>query len=282
MQPTIKFTIEKEQNEKINYLDITIHRKNGRSEFSLYRKPTQPNIIIPNSSCDHHDHKLFGIHFLLNWVCTYPITTEAKQTEIHIIKNILQRNEYNANLIEKALSQSRKHNTHEEPKQKAKWATFTYCGKEVRQITKIFKDTQLNTVFRTQNTIENILRHKTKTEKYDSSGVYQMKCLDCPLRYIGQTGRTFKIRYKEHMCIQAIRNNNGNSGYSNHILNTGHTYETITDTMDVIRNGRKGRHLNTLEKYYIYRISKTNVHLNDIYNETQNPIFQEIYEIYNR
>jgi hypothetical protein len=41
-------------------------------------------------------------------------------------------------------------------------------------------------------------------------------------------GRTFNIRYKEH--IQAIRNNNSNSGYSNHIPNTGHTYGTITDT----------------------------------------------------
>jgi hypothetical protein len=59
-----------------------------------------------------------------------------------------------------------------------------------------------------------------------------MKCLDCPLRYIGETGRTVKIRYKEH--IQAIRNNNSNSGYSNHILNMGHTYGTITVTMDVI------------------------------------------------
>jgi hypothetical protein len=104
----------------------------------------------------------------------------------------------------------------------------------VRQVTNIFKDTQLNTAFRTQNTIENILRYKTKTEKYDNSGVYQMKCLDCPLRYIGQTGRTFKIRYKEH--IQAIRNNNSNSGYSKHILNTGHAYGTITDTIGVIRN----------------------------------------------
>jgi hypothetical protein len=43
---------------------------------------------------------------------------------------------------------------------------------------------------------------------------------------------------------------NGNSGYSTNILNTGHTYGTITDTMDVIRTGRKGRHLNTLEKYH--------------------------------
>jgi hypothetical protein len=33
LQPTIKFTIEKEQKEKRNYLDIAIHRKNERLEF---------------------------------------------------------------------------------------------------------------------------------------------------------------------------------------------------------------------------------------------------------
>jgi hypothetical protein len=108
--------------------------------------------------------------------------------------------------------------------------------------------------------------------------MHQMKCLNCPLRYVGQTGRTFKIRYKEQ--IQAIRNNNSNSGYSSHILNTGHTYGTITDTMDIIRKGKKGRHLNTLEKYHIYKVSKTNIHLNDTHNEAHNLIFQVMHETY--
>jgi hypothetical protein len=81
-----------------------------------------------------------------------------------------------------------------------------------------------------------------------------MKCLDCPLKYVGQTGRMFNVRYKED--IHAVRSNNDNSGYSNHILNMGHTYGTVTDTMDVIRTGRKGRHFNTLDKYHIYKISR--------------------------
>jgi hypothetical protein len=33
IQPSINFTIEKEQHEKINYLDITIHRRNKRLKF---------------------------------------------------------------------------------------------------------------------------------------------------------------------------------------------------------------------------------------------------------
>jgi hypothetical protein len=73
--------------------------------------------------------------------------------------------------------------------------------------------------------------------------------LELPTEIYWKTGRTFNLRFKEH--IQAIRSNCSKSGYTNHTLNMGHTYVTITDTMDVIRTGRKSRHLNTLEKYDI-------------------------------
>jgi hypothetical protein len=107
-----------------------------------------------------------------------------------------------------------------------------------------------------------------------------MKCLDCPLKYIGQTGRTFNVRYKGH--AHAIKSNNSNSGYSNHILYTGHTCGTVRDTMDVIRTGRKGRHLNPLEKYHIYKISRTNLHMDNRHIDTHSPIFQTIHELCDR
>jgi hypothetical protein len=74
-----------------------------------------------------------------------------------------------------------------------------------------------------------------------------MKFLDCTLKYIGQTGRTFNVRYKEH--IRAISSNNRHSGYSIYILSTGHTYGTITDAVDIWSVGRKGNHFNNLESY---------------------------------
>jgi hypothetical protein len=61
--------------------------------------------------------------------------------------------------------------------------------------------------------------------------------MDCPLKYVGQTGRTFYTRYKEH--IQAIWNNNDNSGYSKHILSIGNAYGNITNTMKVIKTEKK-------------------------------------------
>jgi hypothetical protein len=91
-------------------------------------------------------------------------------------------------------------------------------------------------------------------------------------------GRTFNTRYKEH--ILDIRSNNSNSEYSNHILNTGHAYGTITVTMEIITTGRQGKYLNTLESYHIYEISRENLHMNDTHIDTHNSIFEALHEIY--
>jgi hypothetical protein len=85
--------------------------------------------------------------------------------------------------------------------------------------------------------------------------------MDFPLKYAGQRGRIFCTKYKEH--IQVIRNNKGNPGYSNHILSTGHTYRIITDTINIIKTEKKGNHLNTSEKYHVYKISRNRLHMND-------------------
>jgi hypothetical protein len=66
------------------------------------------------------------------------------------------------------------------------------------------------------------------------------------------------------------------------ILNTGHKYGTITDTMDIIRTHRKGKHLNTLEKCHIYKIGKDKLQMNDTKTDTHNPIFKALQEMNTR
>jgi hypothetical protein len=113
-------------------------------EFEIYRKPTQTD-IIPNSSCHPHEHKLSGISYLVNRLYTYPITKKAKDTETDTIKNILYNNDYDINLLNKQPphQKKRKEYTHNDSQQqKTKWAIFTYSGKEIRTITKLFRDTE--------------------------------------------------------------------------------------------------------------------------------------------
>jgi hypothetical protein len=88
LQSTIKFSIENEQ-ESINFLDLTIHLKS-----SMYGKSTQIDIIIPNSQCHLYEHKLSGINYLLNKLHTNPITEKAKDADNITTKNMLHNNEY--------------------------------------------------------------------------------------------------------------------------------------------------------------------------------------------
>jgi hypothetical protein len=95
-----------------------------------------------------------------------------------------------------------KKNIHTNPKHHmTKWATFTYGGNEGRTI-ELSKNTHKRSFFHTKH--NKTLNYHTQTDNYNNSGIYQTKCLVCPLKYISQTGRIFNSGYKEH--IHAIRN----------------------------------------------------------------------------
>jgi hypothetical protein len=47
--------------------------------------------------------------------------------------------------------------------------------------------------------------------------------------------------------------------------------------MEIIKTGRKGRYLNTFERYYIYEIGKDNLHMNDTNIDIHNPIFKALH-----
>jgi hypothetical protein len=59
-------------------------------------------------------------------------------------------------------------------------------------------------------------------------------------------------------------------------------YGSIADTMKILKTEKKGKHLNTLEKYHIYKTSKEGLQMNDTYIDTHNPIFEMIREINDR
>jgi hypothetical protein len=70
------------------------------------------------------------------------------------------------------------------------------------------------------------------TNKYELSTVYRLKCGECPRIYIGQMGRPFKTRYKEH--IREIKNNGENSIFALHIQNTGHKCMNTEQILEVL------------------------------------------------
>jgi hypothetical protein len=184
----------------------------------------------------------------------YPLTHNNKSKEKAIINEILVNNNY----PQQAMYQKQK-----PPKprveQKRKWATFTYFGPETRTINKLFKNTDVGILFRTKNNIKHhfrIKRSTTEKEKYNLSGVHKLQCTECPRKYIEQTGRTFKTRYKEH--IRDIKKSGQYSKFAQHITETEHEYGMIEKTMKILHIEKKSQILKTYERFHICEaISKT-------------------------
>jgi hypothetical protein len=52
-QLTMKFTIENELHNSINFLNLSVHCRGKKLELVIYRKLTQTYIIIPNDFAIH-------------------------------------------------------------------------------------------------------------------------------------------------------------------------------------------------------------------------------------
>jgi hypothetical protein len=70
-----------------------------------------------------------------------------QKTELNIIQDTLCNNEYNRNLSI-SHSKSQKHNKNTSSQhQTTKWAIFTYKGKETKEITRLFEETNIKIAF---------------------------------------------------------------------------------------------------------------------------------------
>jgi hypothetical protein len=88
--------------------------------------------------------------------------------------------------------------------------------------------------------------------------MHKLNCPACTRWYRGQAQPSFKVRYNEP--TQAVCNNNENSRYSQHILNTLHLRNVLESTFDVLGTHKKdhiyceeSRVINLLVSYFMYR-----------------------------
>jgi hypothetical protein len=88
----MQFTVEKELNNQINFLDITIKKGHNHIADNIYRKPTATDIIIPQGSCHPTEHKHSAVRYLQNRNKTYLTDAHNKQQEQHLINHILRNN----------------------------------------------------------------------------------------------------------------------------------------------------------------------------------------------
>jgi hypothetical protein len=196
-----------------------------------------------------------------------------KEKEYGIIQQILHKNKFQTHHLNNTVSKQnpishtqQTDDIHDIATPK-KWATFTYTGKETKYITKLFKNMNLNIAYKTNNTIECPLtqqqnkHHYTNLDKFQKSGFYQLVYKECKKKYTGQTGCSFQTRFKEH--LRDYKHNNGKLNFAQHLINNNHIFRTMEEIMKIVYITKKGKLMNTLERFYIYDETKKNNQIND-------------------
>ncbi|CAH0562875.1 unnamed protein product [Brassicogethes aeneus] len=110
-----------------------------------------------------------------------------------------------------------------------------------------------------------IKNNKDKSNRNKKSGVYQLTCTDCPK--IGQTGRSFITRIKEHR--RSYINLKVDSAYASHLITENHTFN---NNFKILHLENKGMKLNLLESLEINKLKNTKNILNDQIETNNSPL----------
>lgn len=275
LREKLKFTIEQETNNKINFLDLTIKRLEHQIEYEIYRKPTQINNIISYTSNHHIQHKNAALNTYINRLHKIPLKDEAFQKELKYIKQLAKEHQFPEKHVDKIIH---KYKIRQDPLYKPKeqkdiiYRCITYNDTNKR-LEKLFYRNNIKLVYKTRGTLNNILNNaKDKIDTSNNSGIYRINCKDCNAIYIGQTGRQLKTRINEHK-------KNITSNVYQHRINSGHNIDY--ENTKLLHKCQKGKRMDLLEVLEICRHENDNKY-NTINDKTQinpTPIFQYLRNI---
>ena len=142
-----------ENNNQINYLDLTIIRNDSQLEIDIYRKPTTTNTTINYTSNHPTEHKTAAYRHYIKRMQTLPLTATRRETEWRTIKTIAKSNNFPDRVISQLKSQTQQ-KTHKTENYETntntnkKWAVFTYHDPTIRKVTNLFKHTDMDIAFR--------------------------------------------------------------------------------------------------------------------------------------
>lgn len=259
----INFTLEIQNNNSINFLDLKISNLNKRHVFDIYRKPSHTGVVIDNTSFHPVTHKIAAFRSFVNRAVDIPLSQENFNKEVDLIKDIARSHNYNVEMIDTLINKKKLINltnlayipteTDTNKLENLKFYSLTFNGAISYKIHNILSKYEIKIAFKSKDTTGNFLiNNKDKINPLLRSGVYQLNC-HCGALYIGRTKRSFNVRFKEH--YSCIRKNNNDSLFSKHILETGHITD-INKNFKILQYENKLTLLNNFEIIEILKAKK--------------------------
>jgi hypothetical protein len=210
----IEFTMEIEENNQINFLDVSVKRNDNLTfSTSTYHKPTFTGVYLNWNSLTARKYKINLIKCLLDRIWKVCSTEEQKHLEINEMKENLIANNYPINIIDNQINYFLKSkNNPSTPLPKDTTTTIKKCflslpyinenseklaAKMSKLVSENFLNTQLIVAFKPPSDLSKQFPFKDKVDQ-STLVVYHIKCKNCNADYIGKTLRNINIRISDH------------------------------------------------------------------------------------
>ena len=207
----IQFTVEEAKEDgSIPFLDTLITpEQNGTFSIGVYRKPTHTDLYLPWDSNHHLSAKYSVIKTLTHRAHTICSTPKHLEAELKHLEEALGNCKYPKWAIKKVFKQ---HLLRKEKKQqptttnkplRRSHIVIPYVPGMCESIKNIGKKYGVAVYFKGNRTLKNILvSPKDKDEMANKSSIIYSYCcgeIGCDEEYVGESGRTFGERFKEHL-----------------------------------------------------------------------------------
>jgi hypothetical protein len=260
LNKNLKFTIEVEENNSLPFLDLKISKLNNKLDFSIFRKDSYTDQVIHFKSRHCFSQKLSAFHAMIHRLVNVPMSPENTKKELSIIKLIAINNGYNEELVEKLYRKKLNkialkdiYSTQPPQDSAAKWHRILYLDDFSQKVCKKLPKDRIKIANYNKSSLRSLLSHtKDRIPCEEKSGVYKLKC-ECGAIYIGQTGRKFQERVKEHQAC--VRNQKMNSQFAKHLIENNHRSDF---NFEILHVESKGYRLDALEQLEIFNSASLN------------------------
>ena len=217
LHPSLVFTCEAEEDNKIPFLDVLVKRNNTSFTTSVFRKKTFTGEYIPWNSFCHRQRKTNLIACLTNraiQICTPSLLEE----ETVNITNMFTKLGYPLDVVQRTIKKTRLRFEQSPvfgPKRCPVYVRLPFIGPVTSRhqqqlseaVTRCYGAVRLRVVHTTKTLIRSQVKDRSPTHQQNLV-IYQFTCR-CGDLYVGRTKRRLEDRVEEHVpedLLEAVRN----------------------------------------------------------------------------
>ena len=219
----ICFTVEREDDGTILFLDVRVKRDGDQLTTSVHRKSTHTDCYLNYSSHHHIEVKSGNVDCLSHRVKRICTKGFALSDEMHY-PIALMANGYLRHTLKRRWKERRQDGPGTgHPKARM---FLPYIKGLSERIGRMCRPLGIHTTFTSRNTLrkfhrKSLMKVKGKPGMLDEKGVvYSIPCADCLATYMGETGKTLKVHMAEHK--REVKRKDPLNGIAVHVQKTAH------------------------------------------------------------